>query len=370
MPPALDESVKERVRRLWFSGERRNDIASQCGIGAGSVTNIVDECTKGLDSSEYDEIRELAVQLKKEGLTFAELASLYRHHNYIKKLGVNEDQIESLIVNLLDSVKSTPAEKIAEMTDQIFEIAKSESIAPADVPGYVKQKMEEKQRIEEEIQKAGAILEDKKIGIQTIEEYEKLEERLKKYGLSMEGLNTLVSILQTIDEIGNDARKILTELARIKSLRETERRLKRECKMLESQSVQYKEILPTCQQIARLGIGFPELMMFQTAITKRPDMENLPPGRAAYRVMQDIEDYNRHGGMKKQLYDTLMQINMTKEFLGLQNDAINTFMKLRLYGMTEDQILKSCKIIEKNGHNLNSNPMQSVNPYFGLTRQY
>jgi hypothetical protein len=365
MPPALDVTIKDRVRRLWISGETRKNIAEVCGIGAGSVSNIVNDWTEELDSLEYGEIRELAVQLKKEGLTFPELASLHRRHKYIRKLGANEDQIESLIVNLLDSAKSTTPEKIAEMTNQIFEIAKSESIAPADVPGYVKQKMEEKHRLEEEIQIAGAILEDKKIDIQTIEEYERLEERLKKYGLSMEGLNTLVSILQTIDEIGNDARKILTELARIKSLRETERRLKRECKMLESQSAQYKEILPTCQQIARLGIGFPELMMFQTAITKRADMENLPPGRAAYRVMQDIEDYNRSGGMKKQLYDTMTQINMTKEFLGRQNDAINTFMKLRLYGMTQDQILRTCRTIEENGHNLSSYSSQSPSPIFG-----
>jgi hypothetical protein len=63
--------------------------------------------------------------------------------------------------------------------------------------------------------------------------------------------------------------------------------------------------------------------------------------------------------MKKQSYDTLMQSNKTKEFLGRQNDAINTFIKLRLSGITEDQILKTCKDIGRNGHNLNS--AQSIN---------
>jgi hypothetical protein len=350
LPPALDEDVKDRVRRLWLSGETRKYIAAECGIGAGSVTNIVNEWTTGLDSSEHGGIRELAVHLKKEGLTFVELAYMYRRHKYIRKLGANEDQIESLIVNLLNSAKSTPPEKIAEMTDQIFEIAKSESIAPAEVPNYMKQKIEEKQRLEEEIQKASAILQQKNVDIQTIEKYRKLEEGLKMYGLSMEGLNTLASILQTIDEFGNDVRKILTELARIKSLRETERRLKRECKMLESQSVQYKEILPTCQQIARLGIGFPELMMFQTAITKRADMENLPPGRAAYRVMQDIEDYNRLSDMKTQLYNVVMQINMMKNISARQNDAMTALRKLQCYGITDDQILRMCRVIEVNDH--------------------
>jgi hypothetical protein len=72
----------------------------------------------------------------------------------------------------------------------------------------------------------------------------------------------------------------------------------------------------------------------------------------------DIDEYKRHGGMKKHSYDTLIQINMTKEFLGRQNDAINTF-KLRLSGMTDDQILKSCRVLERNGHNFKA--AQSMN---------
>src|SRR5438876_9753335 len=86
MPPALDENVKDRAWRLWLSGETRKNIADLCGIGGGSVTNIVNERTKDLDISEYGAVRDLAAQLKKEGITIAELALLYRRHNYIKKL--------------------------------------------------------------------------------------------------------------------------------------------------------------------------------------------------------------------------------------------------------------------------------------------
>ena len=78
MPPALDESVKDRVRRLWFSGVTRKNIAIECGIGSGSVTNIISELKKGVDDAEYEAIRELAAQLKKEGLTIAEFISIYR----------------------------------------------------------------------------------------------------------------------------------------------------------------------------------------------------------------------------------------------------------------------------------------------------
>ena len=49
------------------------------------------------------------------------------------------------------------------------------------------------------------------------------------------------------------------------------------------------------------------------------------------------------GGMNKQLNDTITKIQMINLISARQNDAINTFMKLRLSGMTEDQILKMCK---------------------------
>ena len=112
MPPALDQSVKDRVRRLWFlSGETRKNITETCGIGAGSVTNIINDFRNGLESTDYESIRELAVQLKNEGMTFAEFAFTYRRHNYIKKLGSTEDQIESLICNLLEGARSLPPEK-------------------------------------------------------------------------------------------------------------------------------------------------------------------------------------------------------------------------------------------------------------------
>ena len=86
MPPALDQSVKDRVRTLWFSGETRKKIAKESEIGTGSVTNIISELKNGLEESDLDWIRELAVQLRKEETTLAEFASIYRRHNYIKQL--------------------------------------------------------------------------------------------------------------------------------------------------------------------------------------------------------------------------------------------------------------------------------------------
>jgi len=146
MPPALDEDIKNLVRQLWLSGETRKNIAVECGIGAGSVTNIINEWSQGLESSEYEPMRELAVELKKEGLTIAELASIYRHHNYVKKFGADELQIESLIENLLVGAQSLPQEKIIDLVNMLFEFSESESIPLTELPVFINHKLEEKKK--------------------------------------------------------------------------------------------------------------------------------------------------------------------------------------------------------------------------------
>ena len=207
--------------------DSRDSIAADNDIGAGTVTNIINEWKKGVQDSEYESVRELAVYSKKEGLDLSELASRFRLYNYINKLGVNEDDIESFIVNCMNGANSLPPEKIIDLTNQLFDISKSESIPPAEVPVPIKQKLEEKQRLEEQIQEAGAVLQSKNVDIETINEFNQLKEHLSKHNLSLEDPTRLLSILQTIKQIGYEPQKIVAAFANMKSLRQKERQLKK-----------------------------------------------------------------------------------------------------------------------------------------------
>jgi hypothetical protein len=57
-----------------LSGETRDEIAVNNGIGAGTVSNIVNELKKGIDTSEYESIREIALFSKSGGITLRDLA--------------------------------------------------------------------------------------------------------------------------------------------------------------------------------------------------------------------------------------------------------------------------------------------------------
>ena len=339
MPAAIDTQVKKQVINQWLSGDSRDRIAADNNIGAGTVTNIINEWKKGIKDSDYESIRELAVFSKKEGLNLSELASRFRLYNYIIKLGANEDNIESFIANCMNGANSLPPEKIIDLTNQLFDIAKSESISPEEVTGLIKQKLEEKQRLEEQIQEAGAILQSKNVDIETINEFVRLKEHLTKYNLSLEDPTRRMSILQTIKQIGYEPQKIVAVFASMKSLRQKERQLKNNCKRFERRAERYQHILPSSEQFVSFGIGIDPLITFNILVTETAETCNVPISTAAFRVIKELEDYRKIIGLKRELSRLAVQIYSMNEILGRKNKAVMALFNLQSRGVTEDQIL-------------------------------
>ena len=260
-------------------------------------------------------------------------------------MGANQDQIESFIANLANSPEP---EKLIDVANQIAGVSRSESIPLADLERHVKQKEEEKQRLEEEIKHRRAILESTNVDVQTISEYTHLKEELSKYRLSTEDPTRLLSILRTIKQIGYEPQKIVARFSHIESLRQTEKGLKNNCKIFEERIARCLEVLPLCEQIVRLRIGIGELLAFHTAVSEKAEMYNLSMESAAYRVIEDIQYYNKLGGMKKELSDVTTKVFVMNQLSARQNNAVMALIKLQSHGVTEDQILSLSKYLEKN----------------------
>lgn len=173
-------------------GDRRAKIASDNSISEGSVTNIVSDFNKGLADSDSESFREFALESRKQGLTLSELGPSLRLYNYIKKLGANQDQMESLITNLTHFAKP---EKVIDIANQVAQLSRSESIPLQDLENHLKQKEDERQRLEEEIKHKRVILESTNVDVQTLNQYTHLKEELSKHGLSTEDPPRLLSIL-------------------------------------------------------------------------------------------------------------------------------------------------------------------------------
>lgn len=147
MPPAIDAQIRGRVVKQWLSGNTRDEISKNNGIGAGTVSNIISYFRNGIESSEFNSIRELAVWLKKEGMTLSDVVTQVRLNNYTKRLGADLEHIESFIKNIASSQEP---QKIIDTAIQIEQLSRS---IPLDkIPDHIKQKQDGLYQLKEEIE--------------------------------------------------------------------------------------------------------------------------------------------------------------------------------------------------------------------------
>jgi hypothetical protein len=81
-------------------------------------------------------------------MTPADLASFFKIYNFFRGSGAKENEIESFIININSGY--IPPGKAIELII-IYEITKSQSVSPDQLPDYIKQKLEEKQKIDEQL---------------------------------------------------------------------------------------------------------------------------------------------------------------------------------------------------------------------------
>ena len=74
--------------------------------------------------------------------------------------------------------------------------------------------------------------------------------------------------------------------------------------------------------------------------------------QAAFQVINDIQDYNKLGGLKKQLAALYAQVYTVKEVCSHQYQAMVALVKLKSYGITEDHILNLNNYLQRNKINL------------------
>src|SRR5919197_1115599 len=310
MPAPIDEIVKRRVVQQWLSGESRDKISADNNIGAGTVANIVEDYKVGLDNLDFSSFRDLMLEAEKRGMTPRDLASHFRLFNYFIKSEAAEDKIESFITNVNSGY--IPADKAIDLVNQIYEISKSESVSPDQLPNYIKQKLEEKQKIDDQIKEADTILQTKNVNVKAINEHEKLNEKLEKHGLSTHDINKLVKLVVHAKRYGFDARKFVGKLSNIKLLEKREKGLGGNCAKLSKQIDKYKEILPLAQLIWDLHISKSELISFKIAINEAADTYSLTHSAAALDVINLTIDHNKKGQLKKELSALYLQTHLIK----------------------------------------------------------
>ncbi|HEY6886100.1 MAG TPA: hypothetical protein VI278_18875, partial [Nitrososphaeraceae archaeon] len=72
----IPRAIKVNVIKEWLRGKSRDQIAKQEGIGAGTISRIIQECRQ--NDTEFDLLREIAVVMKNHGESIESFEPLVR----------------------------------------------------------------------------------------------------------------------------------------------------------------------------------------------------------------------------------------------------------------------------------------------------
>jgi hypothetical protein len=341
MPAPIHEIVKRRVIQQWLAGETREKIIADNNIGAGTISIIVDEYKEGLDNFDLGSFRELTLEAKRRGMTPSDLASFFRLYKFFRDSRVRENEIESFITNINSGY--IPPDKAIELINQIYGITKSESFPPDQLQNHIKEKYEQKKKIDDDIQQAEATLQSKNVTIDAINEHIKLNEELEKHGLSAKDTDKVLNLLLNAREYQFDAKKISGKLRGIQRLEKKEKQLRGRCEIFTKQIAKYKCILPLVEEISALQIGVEELIAFKIAINQAVKHYDLSPLTSTLRLIDDIKKYNKIDGLKKELSLLYMQ-----KYTVDQNKSMRALINLQSRGITEDQLILLNNYLENN----------------------
>ena len=105
MPVKINNTTKSLVIQKWLAGNSRDEIALECGLSGGAVSATVARWKQSMGVDYTDQLRELAVALKKGGFSSLELAGAVRLRNTLDQLGIDEESLMGFVTDVYNTCK-------------------------------------------------------------------------------------------------------------------------------------------------------------------------------------------------------------------------------------------------------------------------
>jgi hypothetical protein len=235
MPRIITSHEKLAVIDDWLGGESRSDIAEKRDMGSGTVYNIIQEWRKEVGIEKADRLRDLALKLKKTGLAVNDCALGLRTLMILNKYGIKKDEDQQHLIYFLKEIY-TKCQEINFTSQQIFDYISdilkfSSEISISQIPQFMKKRIEEKEKLESDLEKLSKIInelsnlqEEKEQEIQRLAKIKETmtknyktftiaKSQLKQYGIEMENIDRFVQCVVGISKENHDPVKVLTKIA-------------------------------------------------------------------------------------------------------------------------------------------------------------
>lgn len=321
---------KMEIITRWLKGEQRDKIASAMGLGAGTISAIISEWKAEIGIPDANTLRQFSTELRRLGITASQCLLGCRILGVLRKLRVDEENLESFVSQVYQKCQSrsiTP-EAIVECSQEVLYMAEKTPISR--IPQIVQTMIVEKQELEQELQilrrdqaiakkEREEALKNSQITIRNINEFIGLKNMLSKSELSFDNLpeiNKLARVLYNVKECSYEPRTITTKLSAIDNLQERQLKLQENVAIEEQkltktfrERVENEKRLALCRmrlglydQLESMECGLKELTMLRNTILEISKSNNINPLFAFKKFCSDIEDqYDAKLGFDKRI---------------------------------------------------------------------
>ena len=373
MPSKLPDSIKTDVIQQWLTGHSRDKVAFDCGISAGAVSNIVNEWKTALGSRTAEALRELGNALNRSGISHTQCAVGFRVATMMRRFGVDEDKFESFISDIHDRCSNqlglTP-DRIGFYIENLAELSYSMPIS--EIPNYIAQKVDEKKKIEQELEDLQtrksklerdtvAVMQNYAITQEKLNWYSKIKQELENYGIPVHDISKLGVIANNVSKLfGYNTTSVADALSNLQTLRSDcewyEERIRQEKDELDSllnQRSSLQRDVQSCNQtlaaysnLCDMDFGLNELKLLWHTIREIADANSIPVEDAIKKFFKDIEDH----------YDDKLGFELKKDKLQRELDELNQ-KKLEWFALLHTAFPKLAaaiaKLISADGNNIN-----------------
>jgi uncharacterized coiled-coil DUF342 family protein len=393
MPAKLPDSIRTIAIQQWLQGVPRNEIGAKNGLSSGSVTNIINEWRQDLGFALADELREIAVAMKKVGITAAQCALGFRAAMIMNNIGVKEDDIEYFISDIYNKCKDIglSAENIAIYLQDLLEFSKTAAmpILPiSKIDDYLKRKTEQKIELQEQIKALrqqiqqldderfsihklrDEALQEQKMTASDLQWYSDLRSQLgSQYGIPVEDLAKFSKVVDGIRKHGYDVGKVVNEFSNLEMLVLKQKNLQQNLKNLEARIANlsqqcsitevkvnfHNEAISKYTQLESIGFGLKELTLLWNIVNEIAEANNIPIENVTSKFITDIEDdYDKKLGFESKLEKLHAEIVKVSQELTLRRTELSTLQlvgpalsKLIQSGLKEQDIINVAYIFER-----------------------
>jgi hypothetical protein len=388
MPVGTGTDIKAGVVYEWLAGASRDKIAQIYNISTGGVTNIINEWRIRIGGYIADDLRELALSLKKAKLTPLQCSMGFRVAKIMQRLGITEEQFESFMADIYNRCQRLEVgpDQIENYLKEIIKLSKI--VFPSEIPNYlqtqkreVENLQEKNENLQQEIsasniqktiieRKLNSLIEKSNISREAIAWYTNSKQELENAQISINDISLFSQCLSVLKSQGYDVSKILkkfTEVKKIDDLQDFQQttidihranleKLTREENHLHGEINSHRLKISQIKQLESMGLGLKEFKIMYNKINEIANEHNIDYVITVEKFLNDLDNYDDYLTLKdkveslKQEFSRLnTQITNQRKNIYVQQNIGSALQNLFKMGLSETDVLEINSILPSYG---------------------